>query len=82
MALFMWQAAHAPGESAGGIPISEDSFVALERARELVGEAVWTKLSGATQARILHEELRLLGTNCQTAGGDTEKHFARIEREG
>jgi hypothetical protein len=37
--------------------------VANVRALELVGIDVWMKLSGATQAKILNEELRALNAN-------------------
>jgi hypothetical protein len=38
--------------------MSDDIMAAYERARELVGEAVWMKLSKNTQANALLEELR------------------------
>ena len=40
--------------------MSDDFPTAYERALELVGEGVWTKLSAITQATIINEELRLL----------------------
>jgi hypothetical protein len=38
----------------------DDMLVAYERARELVGEGVWLKLSENTRANALIEELRAL----------------------
>ena len=40
----------------------DDAVIAYERARELVGDVVWEKLSDVTRAKILDEELLLLAT--------------------
>lgn len=41
--------------------MSEDLLLAaLERARELVGESVWEKLSDMTRTNVVREELRAL----------------------
>ena len=47
--------------------MSDDHLIALERARELVGEGVWEKLSQRTRDAALREELRTLGAERITA---------------
>jgi hypothetical protein len=42
------------------LKMSDDLFIALERARELVGEGVWEKLSHRTRDAVIREELRTL----------------------
>ena len=44
----------------GGIPMSEELLIAMGRARQLVEEIVWIRLSPDTRAGAIHEELRLL----------------------
>ncbi len=52
-----------------------DGFpTAYERARELVGEGVWTKLSAITQATIINEELRLLNAELVARGAAHNDH--------
>jgi hypothetical protein len=40
--------------------MSDDIMLAYERAQELVGEAVWVRLSNNTRVNALLEELRVL----------------------
>ena len=40
--------------------MSDDLTVARDRAREVVGDGVWEKLSATAQANAIREELRLM----------------------
>jgi len=53
--------------------MSDDFLTAYERALELVGEGVWTRLSAITQATIINEELRLLDAERVARGWSTTK---------
>ena len=58
----------------GGIPMSDEFLVAVEQARELVGELVWIKLSEATRTKIIDEELRLLNADRVARGAARHDH--------